>query len=247
MLEEKEIKFRQKFPDDEREKICTISQKELFLEGSKEALDYLKNKRLFNEEIIKKMEFGYVPKQIMNRLGVRHELAGRIVIPIRNQYGKLVALSSRDWREGAFMPFWHESFEKGIYLYGLHIAKHDIISNKKVILVEGQFDVAKLWQSGINFVVGILGSAPQLHQIAVLSRYCKEIFIVFDGDKAGKAATERMRQIFRENNINDFDINIIPVLLPENYDPDDFLKTKGRQEFINLLKATRDKYYLGKE
>jgi DNA primase len=247
IVEEIEYRFRQVFPDSEREKICQLGQKTLFDNDGKEALDYLVNIRQFSDEVIKKMELGYMPKHIQNCLGNRHELSGRIIIPIRNQHGELIALSSRDWRKDAFMPFWHESFSKGTNLYGIHLAKKSIISNKKVILVEGQFDVGKLWQVGINFVVGVLGSAPQFHQISILSRYCKEVFAVFDGDTAGKSASDRLRDIVKENGISAFGINIIYVHLPNELDPDDFIKKFGRQDFINLLKKAKEDFYNKKE
>lgn len=246
-MEGNKSKFRQVLPDAEREKIYLLAQKELFSPGGEEALVYLKEKRKFSEDTLKKMELGYMPKDISNCLGGHHELAGKIVIPIRDQHGSLIALSSRDWRKDAYMPFWHESFQKGRILYGLHLAKDSIIKNRKAIMVEGQFDVGTLWQSGLDFSVGILGSAPQLYQIALLCRYCREIFVVFDGDSAGRAAANRVSQIIKENRLDLFGLDIIFVYLPDDFDPDDFIKTKGKKDFIDILKEAKSKYYDGKK
>jgi len=235
------------FPETERLKIHEKGQEQLFDADGKEALDYLKSVRLFTDKVIREANLGYMPKGVRNCLGFPHELSGKIIMPIINQYGELVALSGRDWRKDAKMPFWHESFSKSNYLYGLNVAKDHIIKNKKVIVVEGQFDAVKLWQFGMYCSVAILGSAPQIHQIALLSRYCKNMYIVFDGDEAGIAATERMNEISRNNNIPFFGINLIPVILPDRLDPDDFIKSRGTKKFINILKQAKEIFFERKE
>ena len=234
--------MREKIPEAEREKILKLGCIELFSPGGKVALDYLKNVRQFDEEVIRKFSLGYMPKHIKNHLGDRHELAGRIVFPVYNQYDGLVAFSSR--MPNVPRSFWHESYSKGLYLYGLNLAKKSILKNKKAIVVEGEFDVMKLHQFGIDCAVGVVGSAPQLHQIALLRRYCKDIFLVFDSDEAGQNAVNRITK-GRTNNMAKYfnpiflETNLIVVKLPEDMDPDDFLKTRSRGEFISLLKDAK--------
>jgi len=234
---------RKKLEELEREKILKLSQEELFLEGGKEVLDYLKDVRKFDDNILKKFSIGYVPDGVKNRFGNPHEFSGRMVIPIFNQYGDLVAYSSRDWRKDAKYPFWHESYQKSLYVYGLYLAKRYIIENKKAILVEGEFDVMKLHQVGVLCAVGICGSAPQLSQISLLRRYCKEIFLVFDSDTAGEQAANRIKksEIFKYFHVI-YDTEIIPVKLPGKLDPDDFIKQYGCKDFIGILQKSKKEY-----
>lgn len=235
-----EIKFRTKFPEAERNNILEFSQKFLYEKEGEEALDYLKNKRGFSQSIIEKFCFGYIPFDIRCDDGGRHELSGRITIPIFNQYGDLVAFSSRDWRKDAYMKFWHEAYNKSFYLYGLNLSKRDILREKKAILVEGEFDVAFLHGCGFTYSVGLMGTCLDLHQISILSRYCKDFYIVLDGDKAGKLAAEKIKSIEKEYELNKYyDINMIPVRLPDKNDPDDFIKNNGVQKFSELLENSR--------
>jgi len=236
--------MRNKLTEIEKEKILKFGPQELFTERSKEALEYLKNTRGFSEEIIKKFSLGYMPQNVNNCEGQVHELSGRIIIPIIDQYDDLVAFSSRDWRENCKKPFWHESYQKSNYVYALNIAKKSIIRNKKAIIVEGEFDVIKLHQFNIDCAVGVCGSAPQLFQIALLRRYCKEIFLVFDGDVAGAAASDRITKDKMVGFFNQafYDTNLISVKLPNKKDPDDYIKEYGAKAFINLLQEAKNKY-----
>ena len=240
--------MRMKLPEMEREKILQAGQVELFSERSKEALQYLKSVRGFDEATIRKFSIGYMPEGVKNCEGKLHELAGRILIPIKDTYGNLIAFSSRKFQEAEKKTFWHESFSKGHFLFGLDLAKKSILKSRKAIIVEGEFDAMKLHQHGIACTVGVCGSAPQLYQISLLRRYCKEIFLVFDSDKAGDEARGR---IMREDIVKYFsqsfyDTYLISVRLPKGYDPDDFVKEKGRKAFIKLLKETKENYYKGK-
>jgi len=233
--------MRNQLPEVEREKILRLSQDEIFQETGREALTYLKEVRKFDDATIKKFCLGYMPEGVHNILGEKHELSGRIIFPIFDAYGQLVAFSSRDWRKPK--SFWHESFEKSQHLYALPLSKRFIIQCQSAIMVEGEFDTMMLHQFGIENAVGILGSSPQLYQIALLRRYCKEIYIVFDGDKAGKSAIERVEECMADfANAVIFDMKLIPVYLPDNLDPDDFLKQKGKNEFFELLKKSKQNY-----
>jgi len=237
--------MQDKLTEIDRDKIIQLAPVTLFDDSEveySEALDYLVTNRKLKEDVIKLFEIGYVPKRIGDN-GRFRELAGRILFPIRNQYKELVAFTTRDWRPGVKNPHWHESFPKGQYLYGLHLTKEYIIRSKKVILVEGQFDTMQLFQCGLKCVVGLLGSALQLYQIALLSRYCKEIYALFDADDAGKAALKRAEELVKKFKLNDFDIHIIPVYFPKGYDPDEYVKEYGAKQTLDLLKESKTNYY----
>jgi len=210
-------------------------------EDGQEALSYLKNKRGFNDEAIDRFNLGYMPVWVKNYDGKRHELAGRIISPIYDPYNNLIALSSRDWREKAEVPFWHEEFTKRFYVYGINITKKEILKQNEVIVVEGEFDTIYLYGSGIKNVVGLLGSNFHFPQIVILSRYCNNMYLVMDGDKAGQTAIKKTMELSKENVLKKYDINIIPVYLPENTDPDDFVKKEGKNKFFDLLSESKNK------
>lgn len=221
---------RQSFGEVEREKILELSQLTLWSKEGENALAYLRNERCFSDEVIKSFNMGFVPMR------VNHELRGRILTPFFDPYGKIVAFSSRHILDKR--NFWHESFDKSFYLYGLHIAKKYIFQSKKAILVEGEFDVAYLHSRGIKMSVGVCGSAFNKFQAGLLARYCKEVYVVFDGDenRTGQRAINRVIKLHK-NKLHG--MNFIPVFLPEKKDPDDFIKEYGKNEFKLLLQESK--------
>lgn len=235
-------KWRNCLPAVERKKILELTCECLFSKDGSEALKYLTEIRHFKTDTLKKFEIGYMPWWVKNCNDTRHEFAGRITIPIYDHYGNLIVFSSRDWRENAEHKFWHETFEKRFYLYGMQIAKPNILKHNKAIIVEGEFDVMMMHQYNFPITVGILGSAPQLQQIAILSRYCNQIYVVFDGDEGGEKALDSLVTIGKENALENASVGIIPVTLPAKNDPDDFLLKNGRTAFIELLKKSKEKY-----
>jgi DNA primase len=228
-------KPRDKFMEMEREEIVRTAKEEL-LRGvrGKEALNYLKNTRKISDAVIDEFNVGYCPPE------VKHQVCGRIITPIYDTDHTLVALSTRHLDKNHPQRFWHESFDKGSYLYALNYAKYDIRLKNKVVLVEGEFDVMVLHSHGFKMAVGVLGSSLTLFQIALLSRYCSEFYLLFDGDNAGRATTERVMGLYREKNIKNYGIQFIPVYLPDGDDPDDFLLREG-------VKGLREKFVSSKD
>jgi len=224
----------------ERQKVKRLAIDTLSSPEGKEALNYLKLKRGFSVDVIDNFGLGYVPSHVNNLYGDPHEFAGRIVLPIHDPYGELVALSSRDWRENAYSKFFHEQYIKSNYLYALDIAKDYIIRSNQAIIVEGEFDVIQMHSINIKRTVGMLGSSLSIKQISLLSRYCQEIFLMFDGDEAGKNSMERAMKLNVKYSLkNIYDILIIPVVVPNGLDPDDFIKTEGKASLVNLLKKSK--------
>lgn len=229
----------------EREKVLRLAQQTLLNDDShevREAFVYLTEERHIPVKYLEIFEMGYVPKRVINLNGDTHEFAGRIVMPIRDQYGTMVALSSRDWRKNAYQKFLHEQFCKLDYLYALNIAKNSILKKKQSILVEGELDVVQMHVHGIGCTVGVLGSALGLKQISLLSRYCDEIFLLFDGDDAGKKALDKAMQLGYDYKLaENCGVRLIPVILPDEMDPDEFLRQEGRNKLISLLKESKAK------
>lgn len=136
--------------------------------------------------------------------------------------------------------FWHEQFQKKRYLYGINNAKNAILKNNKAIIVEGEFDVLSLHSNGFPIAVAPCGSAFSLFQAATLARYCDEVFLLFDGDNAGRAATRSALKLYNNNDLDAYDILYIPVFLPEGTDPDDFVRKYGKYELKKILKKAKE-------
>lgn len=198
-------------------------------------MSYLKDKRGISDFIIDKFDLGFVPFQ------TTHQFHGRIITPIYDSYNNLIALSTKSLEipKGEPWHFMHEDFEKRFYLYGLNNAKKNIFKYKKAILVEGEMDTLFLHSLGFDIAVGLCGSAFSIYHSALLARYCKEVYIVLDGDRAGRDSKDRIKQIFKDYNFSQYDMKYMYVNLPEGYDPDDFIKEKGKKSFKNLLINSR--------
>jgi len=179
---------------------------------------------------------GYCP------LDVNHELRGRIITPIYDTYGEMVAISTRHINKDHDQRFWHESFEKSYYLYGLYQAKDSIRKYNKVIIVEGEFDALVFHTYGFTMTVACSGSAFTLFQIALLSRYCTNFYLMFDGDVAGRKSIKRTMDMYGKYNLAAYGLKFIPVKLPKDTDPDDFLFEVGAHGLREKLKASRDEY-----
>lgn len=230
------------FSEVERNAIVEAAQKTLWNEDSQdvaEALSYLRVDRGISDEMIKKFRFGYYPMRLKNK---GHDWAGRLIMPLYDPYGDLVVLTSRDFRCGKTqMPHLHEEFNKKFFIYGIDVAKEHIIKNQKAIVVEGQFDTVCSHAYGINVTVGVLGSAFSIHHMSFLIRYCKDIFLVFDRDKSGHQNLIRSIKAYKEYGLESIGVRFIPVMLPKQKDPDDFLRKESKKEYLELLSEAKNK------
>jgi len=138
------------------------------------------------------------------------------------------------------MPKYLNSPESIIYskrrsLYGLYHSKEEIRKLDKAILVEGYMDLISLFQGGIKNVVASSGTALTEDQVQLLSRYTKNIIVIFDADTAGRNASMRSIEILLKF---DFDIKIAD--LPEKEDPDSYIKNYGREAFEGLIASSNN-------
>lgn len=158
-----------------------------------------------------------------------------------------MALSTRSLQipKGGKSHFWHESFDKSLYLYGLCYARDKILMSRKAIIVEGEFDVATLHSNDFKMTIGVCGSSFSLIQAGLLSRYCSEVFVVFDGDDSGKKSIKRVMELVKKNrlesNLDECGMNYVPVYLPDGVDPDSYVLRKGSKGFRELLVNSRNK------
>jgi len=227
--------LRDKFGEIERLRIVEAAKRSLYKPEGEQALDYLRNQRGFSDEIIDRFDMGFCPLNVNNM----PELNGRLITPIYDAYGNLIALSTRHLDENHPRRFWHESFNKSFYVYGLPYAKKFIVKYKKAIIVEGEFDVASLHSNGFFITVGTCGSALTLSQIVLITRYCSEVYLLFDGDNAGRESIKKAMKLYDKHNFKLYDITFVPAFLPKDIDPDKFVKERGRIELMDLLKRSK--------
>jgi len=174
---------------------------------------------------------------------------GRLIFPIFSPNGRVVAFAGRvlDPKEtGAKYINSPESliYIKGRILYGLSFAKDDIRRLDKAIIVEGYMDLISLYQSGVKNVVAVSGTALTDDQVQLLSRYTKNVVLLFDADVAGIKASMRSIEILLKR-----DMEIRVVSLPKGEDPDSYVNKYGKEEFEELIKRAENfleyesKYY----
>jgi len=224
--------FRTIFPDIERENIVKIAKKTLWSKDGEDAMSYLAQERLISKETIDLFNVGFCPKW------ANHELRGRIITPIYDPYGGLSFLSTRIPRTKDKNTFFHEAIaNKGMCLYGIHMAKNAMIKRNKAIIVEGEMDTLFLQSQGFDTTVGILGCAFSIFHLSILSRYTNTIYYVVDGDRAGQKSIEKSINLCRRICAQTV-VNFIPVYIPNGLDPDDYIKKYGKKYFAYLLKQS---------
>jgi DNA primase len=164
--------------------------------------------------------------------------SGRIIFPIFSAYGRVIAFAGRILESSIDQAKYLNSPESSIYikgrnLYGLSVAKDDIRKLDYAIIVEGYMDLISLHQAGIKNVVAVSGTALTDDQVLLLSRYTKNVLLLFDADNAGVKASMRSIEILLKR---DMDVKI--VSLPQGEDPDSFIINYGKHKFDEeILKA----------
>ncbi|CDF58054.1 DNA primase [Thermobrachium celere] len=189
-------------------------------------LKYLKKLGFKDEEII---SAGLV---INSDKGIYDRFRNRIMFPIFDIKGRVIGFGGRvidDSKPKYLNTSETLIFEKGKNLYGLNY----VIKNKSansIIIVEGYMDCIKLHQHGLENVVASLGTALTLEQAKLLKRYVNDIYICYDSDAAGQAATLRGLEILESVGLNVKVINI-----PQGKDPDEYVNNYGIEEFKKLI------------
>ncbi|MCX5837011.1 MAG: DNA primase [Deltaproteobacteria bacterium] len=158
---------------------------------------------------------------------------GRLMIPIEDVDGHVIAFGGRVM--GAGEPKYMNSPESPVYtkgnnLFGLSRTREAIRQAGFSLLVEGYFDLIALWGAGIQNVVATLGTALTRAQVDLLRRYAPRVAAVFDPDEAGRKALARSLELFLAGNVH-----AKAVILPDGHDPDDFVRTRGREKMEELV------------
>jgi DNA primase len=155
------------------------------------------------------------------------------MIPIEDVDGHVIAFGGRVIGVGE--PKYMNSPESPVYtkgnnLYGLSRTREAIRQAGFSLMVEGYFDLIALWGAGIQNVVATLGTALTRSQVDLLRRYAPRVAAVFDPDEAGRKALARSLELFLAGNVH-----AKAVILPEGRDPDDFVRTQGREKMEALV------------
>jgi DNA primase len=162
----------------------------------------------------------------------------RLIIPIARESGSIVAFGGRAMAEDQ-QPKYLNSPETGIYtkgrvLYGLHATKAEIRRLGYAVLVEGYFDFAQAFQSGVTPLVASSGTALTPAQAKLLRRFTSKLILSFDPDAAGQGAAARSSELLVAEG---FQVNV--AMLPEGADPDTFIRQHGGQAYREKLRSSR--------
>jgi DNA primase len=168
----------------------------------------------------------------------RDRFRNRLMIPICRDTGPVIAFGGRAMEEGQ-QPKYLNSPETAIYvkgrtLYGLNWSKSAIGRLKYAVLVEGYFDWAQAWQSGIQNVVASSGTALKPVQARLLRRFASKVVLSFDPDAAGQGAAAATSEMFVAEG---FQVNV--AMLPGGDDPDNYIRKHGAAAYQERLRSSR--------
>lgn len=238
-------------------------------EGRAIGLSYFKE-RGFLEDTIQSFQLGYAQdsydsllkdalvngynKDLLLKAGLIKEknekaydfFRDRVMFPIHNVSGKVIAFGGRILKKSENQPKYINTAETELYhksqiLYGISQAKTEIRKQDVCYLVEGYTDVISLYQAGIKNVVASSGTALTKEQVQLIKRFTENIVILYDGDAAGVKAALRGLDIVLEQGLN-----VKLVLLPNNEDPDSFVKNNGTDATLDFIKKEQQDFILFK-
>lgn len=234
--------------------------------GRSIGLSYFKE-RGYREDIIKKFELGYSPDQWTSLIddaksaGFQNEylvdiglaierddktlydrFRGRVVFPIHNLTGRIIGFGGRTLKTEKSVPKYVNSPESEIYhksdvLYGLNFAKKAIMDADLCYLVEGYADVIAMHQTGVENVVSSSGTSLTSGQIRLISRFTKNVVILYDGDAAGIKASLRGTDMLLEEGLN-----VKVLLFPDGNDPDSYAKQVGSSAFKAYIEKHQEDF-----
>lgn len=230
----------------------------------KKALQYLENRGV-GHSLVETFNIGFAPNSWDSLLNValkkgysEETLAGaglivkskdgkkyydrfrnRIMFPIFDYRKRVIGFGGRIIDEDEWGPKYLNSpatmlFDKSRALYGINFAITEIRRQKKAIVMEGYTDVILAHREGITNAVASLGTALSPMQARTLRAQAEEVIIAYDADSAGEAATERGLDI-----LNNSGCRVKVAVFPEGFDPDSFIRSKGKEAFESILEEAR--------
>ena len=238
------------FEDEKQKKYNKLAERfhEILIDPDlkeKIGVDYLQNRKI-SKQSIDKFKIGYCPENI-KLSGLLQHMSGRIIFPIFNEYNDVVAFSGRIPKDRQYIKkgesvWFHESFAKPFFPYGLNIAWPHIVFRNQVILVEGQCDVISMHEAGYFNTVGLTGGSFTGETFVKLARFTNTFITMFDGDMAGRASANRAKEILTEYKSSGYTHHNVSLIFKEDgknkeYDPDEFILKYGR----NYMKKVIDR------
>lgn len=213
------------------------------------ALDYAHSRGL-DESTIETWEIGFAPEDAeslpaaLKAGGIRLEDAGagglltgspsegylpffrgRLMFPIRNDKGRVVAFGARAF--GNDEPKYLNSrdtivFNKSHTLYGLHLAKKPLMGLRSIVITEGYLDVIACHRSGIDTAVAPLGTAMNERHVEAIRRWADRVTLLYDSDSAGRKAARRANTL-----LSPAGLQVRMGVLPIGADPDSLFSSQG--------------------
>ena len=234
--------------------------KNLSKEGAKLAVEYIA-KRGLDSSTVTKFGLGYSPDyeslpqylKLKNytddiilksgvcgkndRGGLYDSLAGRLIIPIINVQGKVIAFGGRLLTTAKVNDKYKNTRNSSFFVKNKNLYAINNINKLKqkqrvdsIIMVEGYMDVISLNQAGIYNVVASMGTSLTEGQASLVKRFCDKVYVAYDGDTAGQLATLRSLDIFASHGLD-----VMVIQLDEGKDPDEIIKEKGKKYFLDLV------------
>src|SRR5687767_4442427 len=154
---------------------------------------------------------------------------GRLIFPVMDIQGRPIAFGARTLKdEDAKYINSPETaaYIKGRHLFGLNLTRDEIRRQGYVILVEGFLDLIVPYQFGVRNVAASLGTALTPEQVKLLARFARKVVVNYDGDNAGVQAAKRAVETLLAE-----DLEVKVLVLPDNADPDEFIRKKGVGEY----------------
>ena len=152
--------------------------------------------------------------------------AERLVIPIRDERGQVLAFTARTVRQDEQRKYINSpetpAYIKGRVVFGLDLARDEIARRGHATVMEGQFDVITAHQFGVANAVASSGTALTEEQVRLLKRFTDELLLVFDSDRAGREASRKASVVAAQNSMR---TRVVSV--PGAKDPDEFLRGAG--------------------
>jgi DNA primase len=197
------------------------------------------------QQLVRHFESRFSPEQldqsglVMKRQegsGYFDRFRGRLMFPIHNESGKVIAFGGRALRSGDEPKYLNSPetplYRKSYVLYNLHRAKDSIRKSDYSVLVEGYMDVIGVYSAGVRNVVASCGTALTNTQVRALKRHAERIVVNFDPDAAGANAAERSIQMLLDEN---FRIQVLE--LEQELDPDEYVKQAGAEAYRGKLET----------
>jgi len=260
-----EIPEKEGFSEDYKDKKNLYSLNELaasfyhwllFQDSGKEALSYLKKRKISKETLVK-FKIGYAPgsNRLLNLLKKKNysfEMAlsgglirvdgngqyrdyfiGRVIFPVFDLRDRVIGFGGRS--TGDAIPKYLNTFEtkifnKGKNLYGLNLARRRENRASPLILTEGYMDLLSVSQSNMEGVVASLGTSLTEEQANLLRKFTDEVILAYDADTAGVSATGRGIGLLESAGLS-----VKALILPEGKDPDLYIREEGREAFYKIV------------